>query len=133
MRISGNFGMSYDPYGNYTDILKKSINMRTDRDADAVSTSVRPVAGDTAVKPSEQSVNDAAVAAVKALEEETAEVKPAERSSRAVSEIAESVPFIRDFETIGRNSDISLLDSDVRFKGAKADAVLSQYQYFVNG
>ncbi len=127
--------MSYDPYGNYTDILKKSINMRAERQEGPLTAS-RNASADEASAPEKEvqtSSHEAAAAAVKALAEETAETTPASSRVKSVSEIAESVPVIRDFETIGRNSDISLLDSDVRFTGAKADSVLSQYQYFVNG
>lgn len=46
--------------------------------------------------------------------------------------LSESLGNIRDFALIGKDSDLNLLDMDAAVSAMKKDAILQEYQYFVN-
>lgn len=111
-----NFSAGFDPYKDYTSVLKRSAHIKTEE-------TENPKVEEPVTSISEEKSAEASKSAVMALQEQLPVAD--------ISDVSESLKGIQDFSFIGRESDIRLLDTNKAVSDMKKDDVLSEYQYFV--
>lgn len=112
-----NLSAGFDPYKDYTSILKKSAHIKTEESV------VEKPAEDSRVQELEVKRAEASKSAVEAFKAEVPKVD--------IADVSESLKGIQDFSFIGREADIKLLDANKAVSDLKKDDILSEYQYFV--
>lgn len=110
--------VGFDPYKDYTSILKKSANIKTE---EKVQSEIP--AKDSVITSAGTNSALASKSAVESLQKELPVVD--------INEVSESLKGIQDFSFVGRDSDVNKLDATKAVSDMQKDDVLQQYQYFV--
>lgn len=133
MRIGAQYGIGFDPYKDYTAILKKSINMKEDSSAvtdsnvsEKTSFGVSALSGDYENDDNAKSVADSIRNL--SVDEILGEDK---KPNQDINDAAIKLKGIKDFDSIGKDADIQKLDEGNSALGNRKDNMLLQYQFFV--
>lgn len=109
-----NFDSGFDPYKNYTAVIKKSAHIAN----------TEPVKSEkTNNSIEDETYKNVSKTAVSSLKSQLPQID--------ISDISESLKGIADFSFVGRDSDISKLDNMATVSDSKKDDILSDYQFFV--
>lgn len=109
-----NLDAGFDPYKDYTNILKKSAHITTKES----EVQKKPDIDVDKITPSMSSEK-----AIESLRNEIPRVD--------LSDVRNSLKGIQDFSFVGRDSDVKKLDANKAVSDMQKDDILMEYQYFV--